>query len=316
MSSSPAWRNMKDHIEGLAECFVKYSEYLTTMLQTTLTNQSKDEPVRTIGQDGTIQFRKKYPVNLFGEKYSLIDKAVRSQEYVVFDEEVHLHAPFKSNQDRYRYFKQLQLTVNVYIIRFCPGGSLSATTCLAKKESANDVQMMIEGVRLLDKVSKEMTECHTRAQRRLVRDKIANIAKVPPAVAEFLYRELLTDGSQANNSVMQQRLSLIYHGETDLIPDLRALGSGRPTVFDPFFENLAEVVGSITAADDRRHGVAHLARWINIQEMISEAANMCPVDTPIPSAALVRLQFAPRNAYTHRALSFTSRIQVQHPEFS
>ncbi len=46
--------------------------------------------------------------------------------------------------------------------------------------------------------------------------------------------------------------------------------------------------------------------------MIKKAEEQCPPETPIPSPSLVRLQFAPRNPYTHRALSFTSKINVQY----
>ena len=102
-------------------------------------------------------------------------------------------------------------------------------------------------------------------------------------------------------------------GQQGLLSDLRHLNAGRPTgTYDAFFQKLEELVEDVTAADERRHNIAHLSEWINLAEMIKKAAERCPEGTPIPSQSLVRLQFAPRNPYTHRALNFTSRIQVQY----
>lgn len=35
-------------------------------------------------------------------------------------------------------------------------------------------------------------------------------------------------------------------------------------------------------------------------------------DTPVPSKSFVRLQFTPRNPFSHAALNFTGRINVQY----
>jgi hypothetical protein len=68
----------------------------------------------------------------------------------------------------------------------------------------------------------------------------------------------------------------------------------------------------VTAADERRHGVAHLSEWLSLADMVEKVKERCPDGTDIPSKALVRLQFAPRNKYTQRALSFTGRFQLQY----
>ena len=79
-----------------------------------------------------------------------------------------------------------------------------------------------------------------------------------------------------------------------------------------FFDKLAEIVEEVIAADEGRQNVSHLSQWISLKDMVKRTEEKCPPGTPIPSANLVRLQFAPRNPYTHAALSFTSRIQVQY----
>lgn len=66
-----------------------------------------------------------------------------------------------------------------------------------------------------------------------------------------------------------------------------------------------------TAVDDRRHGVAHFSNWISDRDLVEQTREKCPPDTPIPSLALVRLQFTPKNKYTRRAAQYTGRFDVQ-----
>lgn len=58
--------------------------------------------------------------------------------------------------------------------------------------------------------------------------------------------------------------------------------------------------------------MAHLSEWLSLADMIEKVKERCPEGTEIPSKALVRLQFAPRNKYTQRALSFTGRFQLHY----
>ena len=121
------------------------------------------------------------------------------------------------------------------------------------------------------------------------------------------------DASQASHPEMQERIRLISLGETGLVATLRELNAGRPSdKCDIFFEKMTEVVESVTAVDDRRHGEEHLARWLSLKDMMNKTVSKCPEGTLVPSKALVRLEFAPRNPYTHNALNFTSRIPVQY----
>lgn len=46
--------------------------------------------------------------------------------------------------------------------------------------------------------------------------------------------------------------------------------------------------------------------------MIEKTKQVCPEGTDIPSSSLVRLQFVPRNPYSHAALNFTSKLKVQY----
>jgi len=74
--------------------------------------------------------------------------------------------------------------------------------------------------------------------------------------------------------------------------------------------NIFKVVEEMTVADDRRHSEAHLAAWISVRDLIEKCIERCPEATLIPSKALVRLQFSPKNPYTKSSLAFTSNLQV------
>ena len=127
----------------------------------------------------------------------------------------------------------------------------------------------------------------------------------------MIYKELALDSSASRENVT--RMKLIFLGEKSLISGLRSLHSGRRGgAFDEFFLKLEEVVDTVTAADERRHNVSHLSKWISLEHLMKEAQEMCPDGALIPSKSLVRHQFAPRNPYLHSALNFTGRIQVQY----
>lgn len=121
------------------------------------------------------------------------------------------------------------------------------------------------------------------------------------------------DAASSSHPDTQERLRLICLGENGLVTDLRHLNPGRPSgTFDNFFEKLLNHVEDVTAADERRHGSAHLSEWISLSDMIEKAKRSCSADTPIPSRSLVRLQFASRNPYAKSSWNFTSRIDVQY----
>lgn len=318
VNSSVSWKQGAEDIKQLAECFTAYKEYLVVQNKTAKENQSKLYPVRTIDKEATIEHRYGNLSGQIREKYVDINEAVTSAGImapVVFDEYKHLDKPFESNLERFRYFQDLQLKCPVDIIRFSPGGSSVSTVCIVQVSNQNrsNAEMLTQGARLLQTVRPNLKEYHTRAQRRLFKEKLKNVASVLPSVANLIYQELALDFSAAEHPVTQERLRLIFLGQNDLIPDLRVLNPGRPNnKFDVFFETLSKEVEKITAADDRRHGTAHLSEFISLEEMVEKTAKSCPEGTDIPSKSLVRLQFAPRNPYARSALNFTGKIDVQY----
>ena len=100
---------------------------------------------------------------------------------------------------------------------------------------------------------------------------------VKPSLIDLIYKELTLDSSSETHSDMQQRLRLIFQGETGLIPDLRHISPGRPTgMYDTFFSTLEEVIEEYTAADDRRHNEAHMSQILSLKDLISQTKEKCP----------------------------------------
>lgn len=140
-----------------------------------------------------------------------------------------------------------------------------------------------------------------------------NVACVQPGLLDTIYKELTLDASKEALPITLQRIRMIFLGETGLLPDLRKLNPGKPSgQYDLFFEKLGEIIEEYTAADDRRHNISHMSEILSIKDLINQTEERCPHDTLIPSAALVRLQFCPRNPYSHAAVTFTSKIPVQY----
>ncbi|XP_070559193.1 uncharacterized protein [Ptychodera flava] len=316
MKSKPSWVTAHNEIKQLADCLASYQQHLDHQNSEMKKNQSLEHPVRPVSENATVEHRPKVSF-LVKEKYRLLDTDVKAAGLscpVFFDEEKHLSQPFQNPMQKHRYLTELQVSVPIDIYRYCPGGSCLTSVCIVQvPEGRSDVAMLTESARMMAKIKGRFKEYHTRSQRKLFRKRLNNITGVLPSVADFIYKELALDASTASHPETQQRLRLIFLGEKGLVADLRHLNAGRPTgTYDVFFEKLAELVENVTAADERRHNTAHLSEWISLKEMMKQAQDLCPENTPVPSKSLVRLQFAPRNPYTHAALNFTSRIQVQY----
>ena len=130
---------------------------------------------------------------------------------------------------------------------------------------------------------------------------------------EAIYSEISNDASAPTNLLMNQRIQVALQGEPGIIVDLRTLNSGRPgDNFEVFFSKMQEAVNDVTASDDRRLGLAHLSEWISLEDLVEQVKSKCPEGTRVPTPALVRLQFAPQNPNTHRALNFTSRFNLKY----
>ena len=309
------WIDFGKLLESLATCLSQYRDYLNAQLDSQQIWHNMDHPIRTIGSDISVEHRPK--CQFVSDKFRIFDQVVANSEPlkpVLFDETIHLNQPFDNATQRHRYYSALQLSVPIDLFKYCPGGSVVTIVFATKvSEDRSQNEALVQPIRVVSEIEGKLPEYHTRLQKRHFKQKLANIASLKPAILDFIYKELAMDAAQVSHPEMQQRLNLISLGETGLIADLRELNTGRPSDrFDVFFEKMSEVVESVTAVDDRRHGEEHLARWLSLEDMMNQTLSICPEGTLVPSKALVRLQFSPRNPYTHSDLNFTSRIPVQY----
>ncbi|KAH3863758.1 hypothetical protein DPMN_026758 [Dreissena polymorpha] len=178
--------------------------------------------------------------------------------------------------------------------------------------------MMTDAARLVQRMRPFLKEFHTRAQKKDCKRKISNIAKIKPAIIDYMYSELALDAAAMSHPDTQQWLHLMSLGECGLVNDLRHLNPGCPNnKYDVFFEKLCEQVQHIEAADERRHGsgVAHMSRWISLSDMIAGNSNFMSRGNSDTIQKSSSPAVYPRNPYSSTALTFTSRktYPIQNP---
>lgn len=92
MKSSPAWCTAHNEVKDLAESFSSYSEYINKKLEHIKGNQNLDHPVRTVGENATVEHRLEAKIGV-QKKYSILDAKVltlNDGEFIFFDEKNHL----------------------------------------------------------------------------------------------------------------------------------------------------------------------------------------------------------------------------------
>ena len=197
INTSQAWKTIAQEIEHLAQCFLAYKDHLKQQNETQTTNQALDHPVRQISSHATLQYRSRqyFPVSA-DSKYSILDKVMSLAAIhapIFFDEEKHLDKPFESPLQKFRFFRNMILSVPVDIVKYCPGGSAATTVVLTKvDEKRNESTILTEGARFLQKIQPQLGEYHTRQQMKNFSDKMSNIAHLSPAVKEYMYKYHVT----------------------------------------------------------------------------------------------------------------------------
>ena len=107
----------------MADCLNAYKGYLEKKKIQSTANKQSLKPARTLNGNSTIEHKE--PCEVLDEQYAKIDESVRDagmHNPIVFIENEHT-GPFENNMQRLRYFENMNLTVPIDIVRFCPGGS-------------------------------------------------------------------------------------------------------------------------------------------------------------------------------------------------
>lgn len=315
MSSTDAWRALKEDLFSLVTCLRYCVEYLERKSDTTSANHSSSKPVRVVSENISVTHHKN--TLEVAARYQLLDNVMCQTDPltpVLLDETVHPKEPFASSWHRFDFINRIQLSVPVDVLKYHPGSNKTGITSLWKVErTRTQDEQLTQTTQVVSSLQPFLPQYHTRYMKKEFKRKVANVARVTPSIVETIYQEISHDSSAPSNPLMNQCIQVALLGESGIIVDLRTLNSGRPgDNFEEFFSKMEEAVNEVTPADDRRHGTAHLSQWLSLEDLIEQVKSKCAEGTRVPSKALVRLQFAPQNPYTRRALNFTSRFELKY----
>ena len=100
--------------------------------------------------------------------------------------------------------------------------------------------------------------------------------------------------------------------DPELVTDLHHLNKDRHgDTFTIFFRELEAIVEQLTAADNRRHGIAHTSEFFSFRDLIEKATARIPEGLPIPSVSTVIHSFAPPNMHAKTAEYYTGEINLK-----
>ena len=299
-----SWNRLHGDLEKLAMCLRFYVE-----------NMEKETQSQQLRSFDILDVE---PVLVVSDVYKDLDSAISdAAEYKAIQAD--LYAPIDKSK-RYLYFKNLRLSKAIQMYRYHQSGSLGTLNfvwCVHEQRSASRMVETIENIK------KTIPIYHTRALRREFKDKFRNVAKVPPVVLAEMYRTLTSDATAVPNDSVRRRLRLLLHADYDylsdesVVVDLRQLNEGKPSKFETFWLYLEKVLQDYCeAADDRRHGVAHLPVAVSIPDLKKSVIEKIPLEerstVPIPYDEFVRLQFLPVNDHAHSSVKFTKRFNIRY----
>lgn len=135
----------------------------------------------------------------------------------------------------------------------------------------------------------------------------------PPHILRSIYTTLTNDASADQNKEIDERVRLTVLGlDLDLVVDLRHLNKGRPgDTFEAFFSALETEVEDLVAADERRHNIEHISKFISVRDLIEQVSSKLPEGIPIPSESTVLFAFVRKNAHVNVAKLYKGRIPLR-----
>ena len=309
------WNSMRSDIEGLANTMRGYTEYLDSALKSQRERQSREQPVRQLSEHLTVTCREPVAMaDLSGDELKINEWLVKAGEYEpVFFDELTILGKVLTKDQRYKLLKNVKISVPLNVLRYDPGGGSSVVTVLWRvplKETDGDHATNI--VQLIKQIEPQLPVFHTRQMRQEFYSKYGQLTGMTPAVMRAVYLELTGDATTRGSAEVDRRMQLYILGELPQISvDLRHMNSGRPEVYDAFYNVAAGVLQDWMAEDDRRHGVAHLSQFISIRDLHKSIVSKCPPGTSIPSEEWLRLQFLPVDPNAASAVHYTGRLEVK-----
>lgn len=294
-----------------------YSAFLDKANDDQKKRQMLEHPVRQISEH--IYVQQVCATDNVEGRYSLLDAAIlqlENFEYLYFDEYLYVKEAFATTFQRYDFMNKIGLSVPINLLRYDPGGSMGATVFLWRiPENRGFAEVMNNTLKVVDSIKTKLPEYHTRRMRKEFIHKYCSLhaGKIPKHILRSIYADLTLDSSADQNPTVDERVrQAVLSEDSDLVLDLRHLNKGRPgDTFQQFFDILAAKVEEMSAADERRHNIEHLAKYISIKDLISDVKQVLPDDAPIPSESSVLFSFAPKNAFIGTARLYKSKVPLQ-----
>ncbi|XP_038063051.1 uncharacterized protein LOC119733751 [Patiria miniata] len=131
--SGSKWKDVRCAVRELGECLIEYAEYLRIQAEKQNKRQKMNHCVTQLSDAASVAFRVK--VSHVDDQYRQIDEVVAAQSFgesVLFDEHLHLLKPFTNRMQQMRFFEDLHLSVDVDMLKYCPGGSHVAVYVICK----------------------------------------------------------------------------------------------------------------------------------------------------------------------------------------
>ena len=294
-----------------------YAAYLEASNEQQKYRQSLSVPVRQVSEHAEVVYIPSCngPVE---NKYSILEQVLKeSQEYepIFFDESIHINTRFRDRFERRRFIQGINVSHNVDLLKYDPGAGLGQVVFLWRvPPERSPTEMMNSAAKMHGKLKPRLSEYHTREMRREFSEKYRQVISIPPHIMRSIYADLTMDATADQNPTIDERLRIaIMSEDPEMVIDLRHLNKGRPdNTFDVFFEQLDKILETVTAADERRHNVEHMSKFISVRDMIEETVKQCPPGTAVPSESTVLFAFVPRNAYVKTAKLYKGRVSLQH----
>jgi len=102
-------------------------------------------------------------------RYSLLDSAVTNAGLlnpVLFVEDKHLIEPFTNTMQRFRFINNLHLSVDVDLMKYCPGGSVCTIVFVYQVEpSRSDNDALTQSAQIVTYLKPSLPEYHTRQMK-------------------------------------------------------------------------------------------------------------------------------------------------------
>ena len=133
-------------------------------------------------------------------------------------------------------------------------------------------------------------------------------------VLQSIYIDVTGNATQLKTSeAVDERMRLYLLGELPEVVavDLHHMNAGRPEVYNEFFALAKQEIQAWIAEDDRRHGVAHLSKFMSIQDLHEEVKQQCKPGTLTSSMEWLQLQLLQTNPCASTAIHNTGCLQVK-----